>query len=104
MLDTVLFVLIGALFMNGLPHFTAGAGGQIFRSPFGRHSSPKTNLVWGMVNFLAATILFTWRISVSDITNGRIIAMVVGMWLVILMFGTSAKRFFDDRGPQPPQV
>ena len=103
MLDLILFALVGALFMNGLPHFVAGSAGRVFRTPFGHYSSPQTNIVWGMSNFLAATIVFTWRASVSGVTTARAIAMLVGFWLVILMFGTGAKRFFDDRDQLPPK-
>ncbi|MBW4062184.1 hypothetical protein HJC99_06450 [Candidatus Saccharibacteria bacterium] len=101
MLATLWFVLIGFLLANGVPHFVAGAARKTFRSPFGRYSSPKINFGWGLANFIIATLLVVWRITDRVPHKGEWLALLVGFWLAIAMFGAAAKRFFDDR-PTPP--
>jgi hypothetical protein len=100
MLATLWYILIGMLLANGVPHFAAGAAGKIFRSPFGRYSSPGVNFGWGLANFIAATLLVIWRITAQAPHKGEWLALLVGFWLMIIFFGTQAKRFFDDREPQ----
>jgi hypothetical protein len=46
------YFVIGFLLGNGVPHFTFGAAGKVFRSPFGQRSSPRTNVLWGLSNFM----------------------------------------------------
>ncbi len=53
----VWYFIIGFLLGNGVPHFAFGAAGKVFRSPFGQRSSPRTNILWGASNFVAATII-----------------------------------------------
>src|SRR4051812_20510939 len=97
MLSTLWFVLIGFLLANGVPHFVAGSAGQHFRSPLGRYSSPGTNFGWGLANFIVATLLIIWRITDKTPHKGEWLALLVGFWLAIVMFGMAAKRFVDDR-------
>jgi hypothetical protein len=97
MVALIIYALIGFLLANGLPHLVAGAGGQIFRSPFGRYSRPKINLAWGLANFLTAIVLLTWRLTLDKAAPGQIIALFVGVALGYAMFGFAANRFFDDR-------
>ena len=97
MLATLWFFLIGFLLANGVPHFVAGASGKFFRSPFGRYSAPKINFGWGLANFIAATLLVVWRITEAAPHKGEWLALLVGFWLAIVMFGAGAKRFVDDR-------
>jgi hypothetical protein len=52
----------GALLANGVPHFVQGISGHPFPSPFASppgvgDSSPRVNVVWGFVNFVAGAIL-----------------------------------------------
>jgi hypothetical protein len=93
MLDITLYGLIGFLLLNGLPHALAGADGLRFRL-FARDAAPpQVNLVWGLANIMAATILATWRLSVAPLTKGDVAALLVGAWLAILMFVPAAKWF-----------
>ncbi len=97
MVALLIYVIIGFLLANGLPHLMAGAAGAVFRSPFGRYSKPKVNLAWGLANFLAAIVLFTWRLSVDTAAHGQMVAIIVGITLGYVMFGFAANRFFDNR-------
>jgi hypothetical protein len=47
----------GLFLTNGIPHFVNGMSGRRFPSPFGKPpgvglSSPYTNILWGLFNFL----------------------------------------------------
>ena len=100
LLNLTVFFVIGALFINGLPHFAAGSAGLPFRLFSADAAAPKLNVIWGMVNFIAATILLTWRISVETVGRGEVIALVVGLWAGILMFGAAAAWFYRALGPK----
>jgi hypothetical protein len=93
----VLFAVAGLAFLNGMPHFVAGSAGRVFRTPFGRYSSPRTNLVWGMVNFLVAIGLLFGRIAFAPPTTADVVWFVVGALVAILLFAFRAADFFDDR-------
>lgn len=96
-IGVVLFAIAGFALTNGMPHFVAGLGGRVFRTPFGRYSSPRTNVAWGMTNFVIAIGLLFGRTAVADPTTGDIVWFVVGALLSILSFAFGAKGFFDDR-------
>ncbi len=90
------YLIIGFLLGNGVPHFTFGAAGKIFRSPFGQKSSPRTNVLWGVSNFVAATIIGVALAALGDYDSFALPVLLVGFWLTMLMFGTGIKRFLND--------
>ena len=92
----VWYFVLGFLLGNGVPHFAFGAAGKIFRSPFGQKSSPKTNILWGLSNFVAATIIAIALIILNLYSSYALIALLVGFWLMMLMFGTGIKRFLNE--------
>jgi hypothetical protein len=92
----VWYLILGFLLGNGVPHFAFGAAGEIFRSPFGQRSSPKTNMIWGLSNFVAATVLAICLATLNLYDNYALVVMLVGFWLTMLMFGTGIKRFLND--------
>ena len=100
LLNLAVYLVIGTLFTNGLPHFAAGSAGLPFRLFSAVAAAPKVNVIWGMVNFIAATILLTWRLSVETVGRGEVIALVVGLWAGILMFGAAASWFYKALGPK----
>lgn len=58
------YFVAGLLLANGIPHFVNGISGRRFQSPFasppGRgESSPLTNVIWGLVNFIIGYLLLT---------------------------------------------
>lgn len=87
---------MGFLLGNGVPHFAFGAAGKIFRSPFGKKSSPKTNMVWGLSNFVAATVIVGGLIALNLYDSYSLAVMMLGFWLTMLMFGTGIRRFLND--------
>jgi hypothetical protein len=89
------YFLIGFLLGNGVPHFAFGAAGKIFRSPFGQKSKPKVNILWGVSNFLLATIIAIGLIILKLYSGYALIAMLIGFWLTMLMFGFGIKRFLS---------
>jgi hypothetical protein len=95
------YFVIGFLLGNGVPHFTFGAAGKVFRSPFGQRSSPRTNVLWGLSNFIGATIISAGLIALKLYGRYSLVALLLGFWLMMLMFGTGIKRFLNE-GEQKP--
>ena len=79
-----------------MPHFAFGAAGKIFRSPFGQRSSPKTNIIWGLSNFAIATIISAGLIALNLYSSYALVALLIGFWLMVLMFGTRIKKFLNE--------
>ncbi len=96
----VWYFILGFLLGNGVPHFTFGAAGKIFRSPFGQRSSPRTNVLWGLSNFVGATIIVAGLIALNLYNSYSLVALMLGFWLMMLMFGTGIKRFLNEE-PKP---
>jgi hypothetical protein len=90
------YFLLGLLLGNGVPHFAFGAAGKVFRSPFGQKSSPRTNILWGLSNFVVATVIATGLIVLNLYGSYALVATLVGFWLMMLMFGTRIKRFLNE--------
>jgi len=92
----VWYFVIGFLLGNGVPHFVFGVAGKIFRSPFGQKSPPRTNIIWGLSNFIAATIISIGLSVLNLYSNYDLVILLVGFWLTVLMFGTGIKRFLSE--------
>ena len=92
----VWYFLIGFLLRNGAPHFAFGAAGKVFRSPFGQKSSPRTNVLWGLSNFVAATVIVVGLATLNLYSDYALLTLLAGFWLMMLMFGTGIKRFTND--------
>jgi hypothetical protein len=90
------YFVMGFLLGNGVPHFAFGAAGKVFRSPFGQRSSPRTNVLWGLSNFVAATIIAVALAVLGLYDSYSLIALLIGFWLMMLMFGTRIKRFLNE--------
>jgi cobalamin biosynthesis protein CobD/CbiB len=92
----VWYLLAGFLMGNGVPHFVFGRAGKIFRSPFGQRSSPSTNVLWGMANFVLAAIVVA-TLGFLDLASGFSPALLLlGFLLAVVMFGTGMKRFLNE--------
>jgi len=92
----VWYFIMGFLLGNGVPHFAYGSAGKIFRSPFGQRSSAKTNVLWGLSNFVAASIIAAGLIALNLYDGYSLVALLIGFWLMMLMFGTRIKTFLND--------
>jgi cobalamin biosynthesis protein CobD/CbiB len=90
------YFIIGFLLANGVPHFVFGAAGKIFRSPFGQKSKPKVNVLWGLSNFVLATIIAVGLIILNLYNGYALIAMMIGFWLMVLIFGIQIKKFLNE--------
>ena len=90
------YFAVGFLLANGVPHFVFGAAGKMFKSPFGQKSSPRTNVVWGLSNFVVATFIAAGLVDLNLYSNYALGAMLIGFWLMVLMFGTGIKRFLNE--------
>ena len=91
------YLLIGFLLGNGMPHFLFGSAGKIFRTPFGKDSSPRMNVGWGLFNFILATALVWWRLSAQSPEQYDLAFLFVGFWLVVIMFGLSLRKFISNK-------
>lgn len=80
---------------NGMPHFAFGAAGRIFKSPFGQKSKPRTNVLFGLANFMAATIIVAGLVVFNLYDGYALPVLLVGFWLMVLMFGFGIKKFLD---------
>jgi hypothetical protein len=96
------YFILGFLLGNGMPHFAFGSAGKIFRSPFGQRSSPRKNVLWGLSNFIAATVIVAGLVILNLYGTFALIALLIGFWLMVLMFGTGIKRFLNE--PEKPSV
>ena len=92
----VWYFTVGFLLANGAPHFAFGAAGKLSRSPFGQGSPPRTNVLWGVANFLAATIISVALAALGDYDSYSLAVLLLGFWLTVLMFGVRIKRFLND--------
>lgn len=90
------YFIVGFLLGNGMPHFAFGSAGKIFRSPFGQRSPPRTNVIWGLANFVLATIIASGLIALNLYSEYALPALLLGFWLMVLMFGTGIKRFLNE--------
>ena len=90
------YFIIGGLLGNGVPHFAFGAAGKKFRSPFGQQSKPRVNIAWGLSNFILATIISIVLIALNLYSTYSLIALLLGFWLMMLMFGLSIKKFLNE--------
>jgi hypothetical protein len=99
-LSLVAYFIVGFFLGNGVPHFAFGAAGIVFRSPFGQRSPPRTNVLWGLTNFIAATIIILVLVDLSYYSGWAWVAMLAGFWLTMVMFGTGIKRFLSEPAKQ----
>ena len=90
------YFVLGFLLGNGMPHFVFGTAGKVFRSPFGQRSPPRTNVFWGMANFLAATVVVAFLADLGLYTGLALPSLLAGFWLTVLMFGTGIRRFLNE--------
>ena len=95
-LSIVWYFVMGFLMGNGVPHFAFGAAGKVFRSPFGQCSSPRTNILWGLSNFIAATVIGVALAALGDYGSYSLPVLLAGFWLMMLMFGTRIKTFLNE--------
>jgi len=102
----LLLCLLGAMFAtNAIPHFVAGVSGRAFQSPFAKPpgkglSSARINVLWGMVNAVAA-----WACLVSgrgiDLSRLADALAFLGGMLVMGLF--AAHHFGPLHGGAAPQ-
>ena len=92
----VWYFVMGFLLGNGVPHFAFGSAGKVFRSPFGQRSSPRTNVLWGLSNFLAASVIAAGLTVLNLYDSYSLVSFLIGFWLTMLMFGTGIRRFLNE--------
>ncbi len=97
MYTSLWYLLIGFLLGNGMPHFLFGSAGKTFRTPFGKESSPRMNVGWGLFNFILTTALVWWRLSTQSPTSYDLAFLFVGFWVVVIMFGISLRMFISNK-------
>lgn len=97
MLSVIVYTISGFWLANGMPHLVHGASRRIFRTPFGRYSTPRTNFLWGWFSWMVAAVLAGWRLAVSSVTKGQVIAIFIGAALNYLLFSVAVSWFMDDR-------
>ncbi len=84
-------ILIGFAFGNGMPHFLMGVAGKRFRSPLGANSSPRVNVIWGLINFVLGSAGVVY-LGASPAWYG----FLIGFWITVAMFGLGMNHFKGD--------
>ena len=90
------YFVVGFLLGNGMPHFAFGAAALVFRSPFGQRSSPRTNILWGLSNFVAATVICAALAALGDYDSYSLAVLLLGFWLTTVVFRVRIKQFLND--------
>jgi hypothetical protein len=84
------------LLRNRVPHFAFGAAEKVFGSSFGQRLSPRTNIPWGLSNFVAAAIIAVALAALDLYDFYSLIALLIGFWLMMLLFSAGIKRFLNE--------
>jgi hypothetical protein len=58
-------------------------------------------VLWGLSNFVGATLISAGLIALRLYGRYSLVALLLGFWLTMLMFGTGIKRFLNE-GEQKP--
>ena len=90
------YFVMGFLLANGVPHFTFGRAGKLFRSPFGQRSPPRVNVAWGAANFAVATLIGLALAYLGLYDSYSLVLLLLGFWLMVLNFGFSIRRFLNE--------
>jgi hypothetical protein len=53
-------------------------------------------VLWGLSNFAAATVIAVVLEALVLYDSYALVVMLIGFWLVMLMFGTRIKRFLNE--------
>lgn len=54
------------------------------------------NVWWGLFNFILATALVWWRLSVQPTSASDLVFLLASFWLVVIMFGVALRRFMSN--------
>lgn len=90
----VSYFFAGAFLANGIPHFTNGASGNAFQSPFASPSgvglsSSTVNVLWGLFNFAVGYILVC-RVGTFELRRTRHVLILGAGVLVMSVLGAHA--------------
>lgn len=53
-------------------------------------------MIWGLSNFVLATIISVGLAALKLYSSYALAAMLLGFWLIVVMFGTGIKRFMNE--------
>lgn len=59
MMDSIIGIVLGMIFANGIPHFVKGITAEKWPVPWKTFASAPTNVLWAITNWLVVIILFT---------------------------------------------
>jgi|TARA_B110000263_G_scaffold240782_1_gene244323 hypothetical protein len=81
----ILVLIVGACVTNGIPHYIKGVTGQSHMTVFNKVSSPTVNVLWGLINWFLAFILYVLFNSFTDNFTGiHMIVAIIGGVLISL--------------------
>ncbi|HLP14541.1 MAG TPA: hypothetical protein VK177_21600 [Flavobacteriales bacterium] len=87
--------ITGALLMNAMPHFIFGITGTKFLGLFG--FSPKGNILYALVQFVACLVLFHANHDVRTILSNGIFTGGLTVLLLFFVFGKTILRFYNKK-------
>ncbi|MBO0474822.1 hypothetical protein IGL98_002444 [Enterococcus sp. DIV0840] len=73
----ILYLLLGIIFANGIPHFVKGITAQEWDVPWEKPAKATTNVLWGVTNWLITVLL--WAIFEPVLTILGVIMFFIGM-------------------------
>ena len=76
----LLFFLAGLFGANGIPHFIKGITGEQHMTPFGKPSTAVVNVIWGIANFLLATLFFYCGVGQDHVHLWAVVAGFTGIF------------------------
>ncbi|MHC9537818.1 hypothetical protein ACVQ8P_08495 [Dellaglioa sp. BT-FLS60] len=70
-------LIIGIVFANGIPHFIKGITAQQWDVPWKKPASAPTNIVWAIINWLIAVVIFS--LTMPTLTATHFALFFIGM-------------------------
>ncbi len=99
------FCFFGGVFLtNAMPHWICGVMGRPFQSPFASPpgqglSSSTVNVLWGFFNLAVGVCLLRQSGSVFLYTDGRLLALGAGIFVMSLVSARLFGRFNGGHAP-----
>lgn len=76
-MDSIIYIVLGMLFANGVPHFVKGITAEKWDVPWKKPASASTNVLWGIANWLVVVILYA--LFKPDVNSFDAACFLIGM-------------------------
>lgn len=76
-MDSIICIVLGMVFANGVPHFVKGITAERWAVPWKKPASASTNVLWGIANWLIVVIIYA--LFKPDINSFDAACFIIGM-------------------------